>query len=268
MIYKAVFSDIDGTVINSKHQLLPSTVAAVQQIVSRGIIFVLVSARMPGAIIPLADKLGQNIPLISYNGALILLSDKKKFYSKYLKADVVKKIIKEIVQYSNTVAMNYYTDDKWYVQNINDPYVRREIEITGVEPCQCGFEKLVIDKILPHKLLCMAAPKECQQLERHLSGRYKELTVIRSGDTLLEIIDSTVSKAEAIKYFAGQFNIRKEEIIAFGDNYNDIDMLEYAGMGIAMGNAPDEIKRAAKMVTDSNDSDGIYNALRKLKIIS
>ena len=89
------------------------------------------------------------------------------------------------------------------------------------------------------------------------------LNIYPSKPTYLEIMPSNASKTSAIEVLCKKFNIQRSEIIAMGDNYNDIDMIEFAGLGIAMGNAPDEVKQYADDITLSNDEDGVAEAIKK-----
>ncbi len=80
-------------------------------------------------------------------------------------------------------------------------------------------------------------------------------------------MNKEISKSEGIKILLKNFNLNVKDAIAFGDNYNDVDMLELVGLGVAMKNAPQDVQERAKYITDSNDTDGIYKCLKKLQII-
>lgn len=100
-----------------------------------------------------------------------------------------------------------------------------------------------------------------------LGEMFPQLKIMRSSPILLEIMDKTVSKAEGIKIMLEHFGLKANQSIAFGDNYNDLDMLELAGVGVAMNNAPDDVKKTASAVTDDNNHDGIYKFLQKIKLV-
>lgn len=102
-----------------------------------------------------------------------------------------------------------------------------------------------------------------KQLEIELKGNFPHLSVYKLKGTYLEIMSGNASKSNAIKKLEKQFNITRQEVIALGDNFNDIDMLKYAGVGIAMGNASDEVKSAADEITLSNEEGGLKHALNK-----
>lgn len=113
----------------------------------------------------------------------------------------------------------------------------------------------------------MADAKNCTEMENMLKKIYPQLNIVRSADGLLEIMDKSVSKSQAIKILLNYYKFNRTETIAFGDNYNDMDMLNYVALGVAMQNAPQEIRSMAKLVTKSNDDDGIYAALKNLHLI-
>lgn len=94
-------------------------------------------------------------------------------------------------------------------------------------------------------------------LEIELKILFPEITIYKSKSTYLEIVAQNVQNSSAIDILIKAHGVTKEEIMAFGDNYNDVDMLRYAGIGVAMGNAPDEVKAAADVITLSNDEDGL-----------
>lgn len=267
MLFKIVFSDIDGTLLNSQHELLPSTLKAIHRLREKNILFVPISARMPKAIVPILKELAVKAPIISYNGALILSAENEQLFSQKPAEKNCLSILKDIRTQWPQIVINYYCADDWYVEDLSDRLVKEEAAITGVTPLEASFQALLSSGKLPHKLLCMCPPSICQQMENILTPCYPAFNIIRSSPTLLEIIDKSVSKAHAVKKFMELYNIPASQAIAFGDNYNDLDMLSTVGMGIAMGNAPLKVKTAAAQITSSNDADGIYNALRAINLL-
>ena len=118
-----------------------------------------------------------------------------------------------------------------------------------------------------HKLLCMCNPQYTKEIEKSLKERFPHCSIACSSDILIEIMNEGVTKADAINHLCDYYSMSKQDIVAFGDNYNDKEMLESVGMGIAMGNAPEDIKKIASDVTSTNNQDGIFKALQKLNII-
>ena len=100
------------------------------------------------------------------------------------------------------------------------------------------------------------------EVEQKLKSLYQgKLNVFKSQSSYLELMHLQASKTKAIQFLMNQYGILREEVIAIGDNYNDKEMIEYAGVGVAMGNAPEEIKMVADYVTDTNNNDGVAKAL-------
>ncbi|MBR2214925.1 MAG: HAD family phosphatase [Selenomonadaceae bacterium] len=261
-----IFSDIDGTFLTNDHRVTKHTAEAVQKLLARDIPFVLVSARMPEAIYPITAGMGITLPIISYSGGLVLTETGEELYEKRLPPVPCRQVLADIENRWPEVTVNYYAGHRWYVQEI-DAAVQREMDITHATAEVADFHGLMERSILPHKILAMAKPTHCEEMERTLSAEYPELNVVRSSSILLEIMDKTVSKATGIEVMLKHFGLAPTSAVAFGDNYNDVAMLKYVGCSVAMGNAPDEIKKLAKEVTAGNEEDGIYRWLRDKKII-
>lgn len=258
MAYKAVFSDVDGTLLNSYHQIPQETIETVQKLAERGIPFILVSARMPKGIWPLQHILGIKAPIICYSGALVLDESGRILFDSGLDEISFVKIRNHIAERFKDICCSFYSGNDWFVDDKNNPWIIQESKITGILPKadEFGLRNKTI-----HKLLCIGQPEEINKLEQFLKLRYSFLNIYKSKETYLEIISAKSSKSLAIKILQDKFELLQKELIAFGDHYNDIDMLNYAGLGIAMGNSPNVVKDSADLVTDSNDNDGVTKAL-------
>lgn len=268
MDWKIVFSDIDGTVLNSKHELLASTIEAVQKLALKNIPFVLVSARMPKAMKLILDEMNVKMPMISYGGALVLDEQNQILHDDKINKLDTKAIIDEIeLLWPDDVVINYYSDDNWFVKDEDNKAVKREENITNVKASQADFKELINKDILPNKILCMTKANISSKIEAVLQEKFPQLNIVRSSDILIEIMNKDVSKANGIEVILHHLNMIPAQAIAFGDNYNDLDMLDFIGLGVAMGNAPDDVKKIAFAVTEDNNRDGICKFLRKIKLI-
>jgi Cof subfamily protein (haloacid dehalogenase superfamily) len=119
-------------------------------------------------------------------------------------------------------------------------------------------------KIGPNKMMVMSEPDNIALIQKHLRSIYNgRLNVYPSKATYLEVMDTRGSKSNAVKFVSERLGLTPAEIIAMGDNYNDVEMIRFAGVGVAMGNAPDDIKAAADYVTDTNNDDGVRKAMEK-----
>jgi Cof subfamily protein (haloacid dehalogenase superfamily) len=267
MEVKIVFSDIDGTFLTSDHKVTEKTEKAVKKLLEKKIPFILVSGRMPEAIYPITEKIGIKIPIICYNGGLILTEKEEIIYSEKMKAEDTQKILNEISKNYSQVTVNYYSGRKWYVKDIKNERVIREMEITKAKAENANFEELIKNDILPNKLLIMSDTEMIEKMENELGKKFPELNIIHSSKHLLEIMDKSVNKGKAVEIMLKHYNFLPENSIAFGDNYNDIDMIKVVGCGVIMGNAPDYIKKIGNEITDSNNDSGIYSYLIKKNII-
>lgn len=268
MEWKIVFSDIDGTVLNSKHELLASTIDAVQKLALKNIPFVLVSARMPKAMKLILDEMKVKMPMISYGGALVLDEQNQILYDNKINKIDTEAIISEIeLLWPDDVVINYYSDDNWFVKDENNKAVKREENITNVKASQADFKNLIANNILPNKILCMTKANISSKIEAVLQEKFPQLNIVRSSDILIEIMNKDVSKANGIEVLLHHLKMTPAHAIAFGDNYNDLTMLNFVGRGVVMQNAPEEIRKEVKYITKSNNEDGIYEYLKQINMI-
>lgn len=259
MQYKCVFSDIDGTLLNSQHKITNKTKTKIQKLVNQGIPFVLVSARTPGGIKKVVDQLAVKVPIISYSGGMVIDENDKVIYSKGLSVAKVKEIYK-FIKKNFEISINICSNDCWMSDNLENPWVKQEAVITGLIPEKLDFTKIVE----VHKILCMADKNIIDLVEQKLLEKYDFLSIYKSKDTYLEIMDKSISKANAINLLCEKKDIDITKTISFGDNYNDIDMLLTTGLGFAMANAPQGVLNQMVRHTRSNDQDGIVYALENL----
>ena len=264
--FKMVCLDIDGTLINSNHKITEKTKEVINTIANeKKIYIVLVSARMPKGIIPLQNELNISEPLICYSGALIMDKHSNVLANKVINSKVMKMIYDTSKDFK--VSISIYKDDEWYIENL-DKWSVKESEITNISPTIIDFNNLLkqLEKQNSgaNKILCMEEPEDIQLLYKKISSISNEdINVYPSKPTYLEIMAKDVSKTSAIEILCKKFNVERSQVMAIGDNYNDIDMIEYAALGIAMGNAPIKVKEHADEVTFTNDEDGVAKALEK-----
>ena len=263
---RIVFSDIDGTFLTNDKRTTEVTAQAVRDLLARGIPFVLVSARMPEAIYPITRRVGVTIPIISYSGGYVLTEQEEVLFDRRMAAADTAGIIGAIERKAPQVTLNYYAGRHWYVRGV-DKRVQYEMDITGAQAEIVPFEELSLRGEAASKLLVMGEPEDCSRLQRELSAAFTGLNVVLSAPFLLEIMDASVSKATGIKVLLEHFGIKAGEALAFGDNYNDVEMLDLAGTGVAMGNAPEAVKAHAAAVTESNEEDGLARYLRRVGVI-
>lgn len=261
-MYRLLCLDIDGTLLNSQHKITKQVKTTIQKAAANGCLVVLVSARMPKGIQFLQDELEIKAPIICYSGALIVDEASAYTYQKTIPIENVTAVWQAAKK--QHMHLSLYKDDIWYVESL-DAWALQESAITHIEPQVVDYKALLStwenETTGPNKLLCMADTEQINQIIPVIQT--DDLTIYRSKPTYLEIGSPQASKTAAIKHIAQKLDIPTREIICIGDNYNDIDMLKFAGLGIAMGNAPDEVKKQAKKITTTNDEDGVAVAIQK-----
>lgn len=260
--YKAVFSDIDGTLLDSTHMILPDTKQKIQEINRKGIPFILVSARMPRGMTGIRDELGIRMPMVCYSGALVVDEKGEILFSRNIELHMADQVYRSIQKEKIDISFSLYSGNRWIASDPGNPWIRQESFITGVKPEIGDFTDLTVFENI-HKILCMGEPGKILRLERMLQVKFPKLSAYRSKDTYLEIMSDQASKSNAVSILEMYLGISRQEVIAFGDGHNDKDMLAYAGLGIAMGNASEEVRKSADLVTDTNDREGLKKALDK-----
>jgi Cof subfamily protein (haloacid dehalogenase superfamily) len=264
--YKMLCLDIDGTLINSQHKITENTKKAVKRAAEEKLIkVILVSARMPKGIWFLQRELEVSQPIICYNGALIVDNNTDILWNISIPVSHVEEVYN--LAKETGISISLYKEDQWYVEEV-DQWAECEGEITRSYPEIIKYDELFskwkMEKSGPNKILCMAEPDRIKLLDSKLKDRsYGNLNIALSKPEYLEIIPQDASKTAAIEFLCRRFEIKESEVIAIGDNYNDINMIEFAGLGVAMGNAPEQVKKYADDITLSNDEDGVAEAVKK-----
>ncbi|MEL6810553.1 MAG: HAD family hydrolase [Bacteroidota bacterium] len=259
-------TDIDGTLLNKDRNLSALTISEMKRI-SDQIPIVLISSRMPKAMRHLQESLGiLDLPLIAYNGGLIL--DQGRVLQTTEIPNVILKDTIEACRHTN-IHLSLYNNDDWFVPEM-DYWAKREAHNTKVEPVvqtlDDTFRLWEEDHKGAHKIMAMGEETEIDGLFASLESDYRDqLHLYRSKPTYIEIAHRSISKETAISVLLKERYTDFEfgDIIAFGDNYNDIEMLKAVGMGIAVANAKAEVLEIANDVSLSNVDDGVAVAIQK-----
>ena len=267
-MYNAVFIDLDGTLLRDDHSISEQTRETLQKLVKKNILVALVSARPLHGITPISNWLGlQSCPIASLNGAYIEMNSQVVFES-CIDHETVTELHTATRQLE--VTLIYYNGLKWYAE-ANNAAIEKEQRITDVKVIIAPFESLLaqwkLEGTCPNKVMAIGNAVVINSLQSKLVLTYqKAMNIYTSKPTYLEIMRQDASKTNAVKYLLAKFNIARENAIAIGDNFNDKEMIMFAGLGIAMGNAPDPIKAIADYVTDTNENDGVRKAIEKFVV--
>jgi Cof subfamily protein (haloacid dehalogenase superfamily) len=271
MKIRAVCTDIDGTLLNSKRELSDKTIAAFKSI-DKSIPVILASSRMPSAMTHLQRELGILYqPLICFNGGYVIQykeGEEKPFVCDTVQIPIA--ICAGIVDLARgtDIHVSLYHEDNWYAPQ-QDHWTEREARITKVDPTIQPITETLADwrenNKGGHKVMCMGHENDIHALETALRKTFGgDLHIYRSKSTYLEIAPRIISKATALQLVLEKFyNLNAFDAIAFGDNYNDIEMIAAAGLGVAVDNARDEVKAVAKEITLKSVDDGVAISLRK-----
>lgn len=270
MKYKLICLDIDGTLLDNEKNLRPRVAEVIRQAAGKGARIVLNSARMPAGVEPIEKKLG--IPCIKIcDGGSYILDGDKCISTKHFSTASMEEIFQQCAK-KNNLNLWIFHDRDWYVTGM-DEQIEKEIKIIGYQPKIVRVEELTADwekeQTGPSKLLIHARPQLINQVKDEMAekirlGIWSDISMAKSADFFLEIFPKNIDKGSVLKKVCHILNISLDETAAFGDHEMDIPMIKTAGLGIAMGNAVDDLKRIADYITLSNEEDGVAAALDKM----
>ncbi len=263
---KLICSDIDGTLLNKDRELSEKTIQEIKRL--SHVPFILISSRMPQAMVHLQKQLNNtHLPIIAYNGGLII-DNGAVLDTTEITANTGEAIAKFCE--TTTIHISLYHNDEWYVPEM-DYWAKREQNNTKVDPTVKSITETLktwrIEGKGAHKIMCMGDEKEIDTLVTFIEQNLNdEVIPYRSKPTYLEISHRKISKKTAIRTL---LNLRYpkvsfENILAFGDNYNDIEMLKAVGVGVAVKNAKEEVLAIADEITETNKEDGVAIFLKKI----
>ena len=261
MDIKLVAFDMDGTLLNSRHELSPETIRALYKLKEKGIICVICTGRSIAGLKHYSELLDLNMPIVTLNGTIILDKDKNVIFARTLTSEDAKRIWSLADNLNANLA--FWSNNKLYCNKINKftlNYSERSyLPITLID----DFEAFVQDNGIS-KMIFFDQEDKIIDFKSKVS-KIKDFNVnyCISNQYMLEFFNIQVSKANALDFLGKYYNITPEQMMAFGDGENDIDMLEYVGYGVVMQNALESVKSHGKFITKTNDEDGVAYALKK-----
>jgi Cof subfamily protein (haloacid dehalogenase superfamily) len=271
MNIQAICTDIDGTLLNKDRQLSPKTIAVLQR-VGQHIPIILASSRMPSAMTHLQRELNViHQPLICYNGGFTIHYNNATtpviFNSQGIHSELCRRILK-MAEHTN-IHTSIYNEDNWFAPRV-DEWTEREERITKAK-AQIANVHEVVEQLKDnaagaHKVMCMGPEEEIHDMEKALKSELEDqIHIYRSRPTYLELAPKAVTKATGLELILSKMfpAIQMKDVMAFGDNSNDIELLKAVGMGIAVGNAKPEVKSVAKHITLNSVEDGVAIAVEK-----
>lgn len=264
MSVKLIAIDLDGTLLNDNKEVGERTVQALKAAKDKGIYVVLASGRPIQGIMPLIQKLELDTYknyAISFNGASVYrVSD----YTSIINYSMPLEDMLEINKFTTSHHMHshVFVNGKAYIEE-NGEYSDLEASINHIDLHLVKYQDFDKDSIV-NKFLLSDDPKKLKEFHPLIpQSMYEKYNIVFSAPFFLEFLSKDASKGNAVKALCDYLNINKEEVMAIGDEENDLSMLEYAGYKIAMGNANKKLKAIATFITDSNNEDGVGKAIEK-----
>ncbi|MBP1154796.1 MULTISPECIES: Cof-type HAD-IIB family hydrolase [unclassified Paenibacillus] len=261
MQYKLIALDVDGTLLNDDYELTERTVSTLRQVHEAGGRIVLCTGRAPASSVPIMEQLGFEGVLIAHNGAATVETPGSRLLHEF--AFPIQDIA-ELVQYCRAEEVHFDMNTSW------DMYVEKvgEAEAAMYEKYMAApeqVEDVLAMSVSIVKFTMFGSEEAMDRVEQNLGSLHLPPTLhaIRSGVHFIDVMLNSVSKGRALSELSEMWGIEASSILAMGNYFNDIDMLRFAGLGIAMDNSPEEVKLAADTVTLSNNEEGVAEALMR-----
>ena len=265
MDYKLLVLDLDGTLTDSKKKITARTHDTLIEAQKKGIKIVLASGRPTYGVAPIADALELDRYegyILSYNGGEIIdWKTKQLMYKKWLDNDVLPYLYQ--CAKDNGFAIVTYDHEYVLTESPDDEYVLKEalLNVMKIKKTDNFLES--IPRPIT-KCLIVGEPTRLAELEKEMYEQLKDkMGVFRSEPYFLELVPKGIDKAQSLSVLLEETGLAKEEMIAMGDGFNDLSMIQFAGLGIAMANAQQIVREHADFITLSNDEDGVAYAVEK-----
>lgn len=273
---KAIVMDVDGTLTNGKKQITEKTKEVLLKSQSKGIKLILASGRPTTGLIGFAKELEMdknNGPLVSFNGSKVVDCETfEELFNEPMSIEEGKAVlehmkkfeVRPMVDKGEYMLVNNVFDNKIYARN------GQEINIIEYESRGGNYKLCEIDDLAEYidyplnKILTAGQPDYLKEHYREMMEPFKDkLSCMFTADFYFEFTAKGIDKAKALETVLKPMGINEDEIISFGDGQNDLSIIKYAGIGVAMENAVDELKEQADEITLSNEDDGIAYSLLK-----
>lgn len=273
MEYKLLVLDVDGTLLNSNREMSERTIRTLKKVQQNGVRIALATGRPTYGVLPYAKAIDLDFNdgyIISYNGAKVLeASTGKVLFERTIDPKMVPYLEKQAERSGCVLA--FYENDEVVATDTSNHHIVDEAQMNNmalrqVDSISEALEGVKDDpKLWPTEVILVNDDEQMltgleEYLQRHLNG---VMDTIHSNPYYLEIVGYQVGKSHAMSALVQKLGISMKEVLAFGDGHADINMLQMAGTGIAMGNAPEEVKRCADYTTLSNDEDGAAIAIER-----
>lgn len=260
--------DIDGTIAGKSNNISPAVKQAIAAVRSRGIHVAIATGRMYRSALRFHQEIGSSLPLLAYQGAWIQDPATQKIHHHLpVSRELAHKLLDyfEQPEWRSLLSVHFYINDQLYVREITTETALYG-ERSEITPIAVGDLRQVTSTE-PTKILALCDDTNVmQQLLENLRRLYTpaELYLTTSVATFFEATNPSVNKGAGVRYVAEELlGLQRTNVMTIGDNFNDLEMLQYAGIGVAMGNAPAEVQAIARWVAPDVEQDGVAAAIEK-----
>jgi Cof subfamily protein (haloacid dehalogenase superfamily) len=267
---KLLVLDIDGTIAGESNNISEPVKEAITAAKAQGIKVAIATGRMFRSALRFHQDIGSTLPLIAYQGAWIQDPASQQMYQHL---PVSREMAQQLLDYfeqpelRSLLSVHFYINDQLYVREITTE-TQLYAERSRIKPIAVGDLRQVLTTYEPTKILALCNDTDIiDNLLGSLSRQYTpaELYLTKSVATFFEATNPFANKGVAVRYLAEELlGLQPNNVMTIGDNFNDLEMLEYAGIGVAMGNAPSQVQAIANWIAPSVEQDGAAVAIEKL----
>ena len=269
MNYQLIALDMDGTLLNNKKEVSPRNRKAIKAARAKGKSVVIATGRSLVGIKHMLEDLELNTHedyVVAFNGALV---QNVSTGEVILRQSVTHEDYQSLYELSKIYGVHIQALTESYVTTpVHNPYTQVEADLNHIEIVKCDVADFPLDETIV-KVMFVDAKEKLDEVERMIPQiLHEQYTVVRSAPIFLEFLNKSVSKGVGVDAIAKLKSIGPGEVICVGDAGNDLAMIEYAGLGVAMGNAYDYVKAVANHITDTNEQDGVAKVIETFMLKS
>ncbi len=260
---KAIFSDIDGTLVNTKATLTEETIKAVKNL---PIPFYLASGRYYKMMLPIAEKLNLKTPLVSANGGLII-NQKGSIIKEFpIDEEILKEILEQLFnEYKDKIGLHIYDSKNWYCNSTTNQFFEIEYRVVKTYPDYTNLDLRFASSLKISKFLLFSTKEICDYLYLDWKNKYgNKLNLFHEKPQMIEIFSNNAFKGVGVKEICKEFNYDLNDIMCAGDTKLDESMLEVAGYKVAMENASASLKEKANIIASHTDDNGLAKLLNQI----
>jgi Cof subfamily protein (haloacid dehalogenase superfamily) len=257
--------DLDGTIVDESNCIRDSVLQAIQSAKHRGVAVTIATGRLYQRSLHAQNSIGSTLPLICYGGALIREPKTEVVHRHW---PLEPRAVAQVLDYTEQLSLNgrvsiqFYVQHDLYISNLNDASIKF-FQGSKVEPIVVSDLRQLLDRAITEVIVLSDEFEVVARLAGLMNNSHSRIRVKEHKSmTFLEMFHPAVNKRLAVSYLAEEvMSLRPENVMAIGDDFTDIEMLQYAGIGVAMGTAPQQVKAAADWVTTTIEEDGVARAI-------